>query len=111
MPSKYDINVFKLKAELCKTFADPSRLIIIHELRGGEKTVGQLVKVLKTPQSAASRHLAVLRHHGVVQTRREGVNIYYSLTDPRITAACEMVHEILMEQIARNKKMAESLSL
>ncbi|MFA5308186.1 MAG: metalloregulator ArsR/SmtB family transcription factor [Dehalococcoidales bacterium] len=109
MPDKYDTDLFKLKSELCKTFADPKRLIIINELRGGEKAVGELVATVKAAQAVVSRHLAILRHRGVVQARREGVNIFYSLTNPRILDACDIVHEVLMEQIARQKKMAEKV--
>ena len=111
MPPKYDIELYKLQAELCKTFADPKRLIIISELRNGEKSVGELVEVLQSPQAVVSRHLAILRHRGVVQTRREGLNIYYSLTNPRIVEACDISRQILLEQVARNKKIAEKLKI
>ena len=111
MSPKYDIELYKLQAELCKTFADPKRLIIISELRNGEKSVGELVEVLQSPQAVVSRHLAILRHRGVVQTRREGLNIYYSLTNPRIVEACDISRQILLEQVARNKKIAEKLKI
>jgi len=111
MPDKYDYELYKLQAELCKTFSDPKRLIIISELRHGEKSVGELVEVLQSPQAAVSRHLAILRHRGVVQTRREGLNIFYSLTNPRIVEACDMSRQILLEQVARNKKIAEKLKI
>jgi DNA-binding transcriptional ArsR family regulator len=107
--SDYNLELFKLKAELCKTFADPRRLMIINELRKGEKSVSDLVSALKTPQAVVSRHLAVLRHKGIVQTRREGVNIYYSLVNSRIVQACDIVQEVLMDQVARNKELAERL--
>ena len=107
MIDKYDLDLYKRKAELCKTFSDPTRLMIISELREGEKSVGHLVDTLQVPQAVASRHLAILRHRGVVVARREGVNIYYSLADPKIAEACDIVHEILLEQVARNKEMAD----
>ena len=106
-----DYELYKLKAELCKTFADPKRLMIINELRHGEKTVGNLTQVLQVPQAVVSRHLAVLRTRGIVTTRRDGVNVYYRLANPRIVDACDIVHEILLEQVARNRDMAEKLLL
>lgn len=109
MDNNYEL--YKLKAELCKTFADPKRLMIISELRHGEKTVGNLTQVLQAPQAVVSRHLAVLRSRGVVTARRDGVNVYYSLANPRIADACDIVHEILLEQVARNREMAEKLLL
>ena len=109
MPDKYDSELFKLKAELCKTFSDPKRLMIINALRGGEKSVGDLVEVLQSPQSVVSRHLAVLRSRGVVETRRDGVYIYYSLANLKIVDACDIVHEVLLEQIAKNRAIADKL--
>jgi ArsR family transcriptional regulator len=111
MPDKYDFEIYALQAELCKTFSDPKRLIIINELRDGEKSVGQLVALLKFPQAVVSRHLAILRKNSVVQARREGVSMYYSLTNPRIVEACDISREVLLEQVARHKKMAEKLNI
>ena len=108
---KNDFELYRLQAELCKTFSDPKRLIIISELRRGEKAVGELAAILECPQAVASRHLAILRRSGVVQTRRDGVNIYYSLTNPRIVEACDISREVLLEQVARNKKIAEKLNI
>jgi DNA-binding transcriptional ArsR family regulator len=109
MANKYNIELFRLKAELCKTFADPTRLIIISELRSGEKVVGNLVETLGLTQPLVSRHLAVLRERGIVSSRREGANIYYKLSDPKIAEACDLVHNILLNQIDNNKKFADSL--
>ena len=111
MSPKYDIELYKLQAELCKTFSDPKRLIIISELRHGEKSVGELTELLQCPQAVASRHLAILRKNSVVQARREGVSIFYSLTNPRIVEACDISRQVLLEQVARNKKLAEKLNI
>ena len=109
MSTKHDLELYKLKAELCKTFSDPKRLIIIEELRDGEKAVGDLAQVLLIPQAVVSRHLAILRNRGVVKTRREGTNVYYRLTNQKIYEACDLVHEILLNQIEENKELAEEL--
>ena len=107
MASKYNEELFRLKAEICKTFSDPTRLMIINELREGEKSVGNLVEKLGAKQALISRHLAVLRNKGIVSARRNGVNIYYHLTHTRIIEACDIIHSVLMDQVSRNKEMAE----
>jgi DNA-binding transcriptional ArsR family regulator len=104
-----NLELFAMKAELCKTFADAKRLVIIDELRGGEMTVGDLARTLEFPQAVVSRNLAILRDKGVVQFRKEGTSVYYSLSDPKIGDACEMVHEILLDQMEKNKQLAERL--
>ena len=109
MLSKYDQDLFALKADLCKTFSDPKRLMIIEELRHGEKIVGDLADALGVAHAVASRHLAVLRDRGVVSTRREGTSIFYSLTDDRIGQACQMVHDVLIGLMERNRALAEKV--
>lgn len=110
MATQYEPELYHLKAELCKTFADPKRLVIIEELREGEKAVGDLAQTLGISQAVVSRHLAILRERGVVKARREGTNVYYSLSDPRICEACDLVHQILLNQIAKSKELAERLT-
>jgi len=106
----HDSELFKLKAELCKTFADAKRLAIINELRNGEKLVGELARSLNIPHAVASRHLALLRNRGVVRPRREGTNVYYSISDPQIVAACDLVHQILLNNLTKSKELAERLT-
>ena len=70
-------------AELFKALGDETRLRIVNLLVRGELCVCEIMKVLDIGQSKASRHLAILRNAGLVQDRREGVWMYYSLTGPR----------------------------
>lgn len=109
MSEKYNYEIFKLKADLCKTFSDPNRLIILNELGSGEKSVGELMNVLSIPQAVVSRHLALMRNKGVVKTRRQGTNVFYSLTDMKIIDACNMVHQVLMNHMERNRDLAEEM--
>jgi len=69
---------------LFKSFADPTRVRILHLLanRGPEICVCDLVSVLKLPQGSVSRHLMQLRLLGLVDDRRQGTWIYYSLANP-----------------------------
>ena len=109
MLTERDLKLYQLKAELCKTFSDPRRLIIINELRHGERTVSELVQLLEAPQAVVSRHLAILRDRGVVNFRRAGTRIYYRLTDSKIIEACDLVHDILLNQIEKNIELAGKL--
>ena len=67
---------------LLKAFADETRLRILSLLSSGELCVCDIMSVLAVPQPKVSRHLAYLRRHGLVDTRREGQWIYYSLSKP-----------------------------
>jgi DNA-binding transcriptional ArsR family regulator len=107
MLSEHEIELFKLKAEMCKTFSDYKRLLIINQLRNGEKQVGELADNLKLPQAIVSRQLALLRNRGVVTPRREGINVFYRLTDLKIIEACDLVHEVLLNRLAKNREQAD----
>ena len=67
--------------QLFRAFADETRLRILNVLRDGELCVGDLVRVLETPQPTASRHLAQLRDAGLVSTRRQGLWCFYRLAE------------------------------
>jgi len=101
--------LFETQADICKTLAQPKRIRMIHELRKGEGSVGQLSAKLGTSQPNISQHLAIMRKRGIVKTRREGTTIYYSLTSPIIGKACDLIRGFLMEQVEKNESIASSL--
>jgi len=101
--------IFQRQAEFCKSLADPKRLMIIHELRDGEKSVGELAESLGLKQSNTSQHLAVLRNAGIITPRRERNIAYYSLVSPRISDACDLVRSVIADQIQRTQNLAGAL--
>jgi len=67
-------------ASLLKVMANDRRLVVLCELaNAGERSVRELEAVSGLSQSALSQHLAKMRQHGIVQTRRSAQTIYYSL--------------------------------
>ena len=97
--------VFNMHAEICKTLANPKRLEIIYALKEGELSAGELVKRLGIPKANVSQHLAILRQRRVVVSRRDGVNIYYNIANPKIVQACALMREMLMEQIKEDNRL------
>ena len=100
------IEVLRLQAELCKALSEPKRLHIIQELREGERTVSELAKILGLKQSNTSQHLAILRNIGLVIPRKEGNRVYYKLAHPKIAEACDIVHEVIAEQLINSKYLS-----
>lgn len=84
-----------LKAKLFRGLAEPSRLLIVEALRGGEKTVSQLVEETGLSQPNASAHLACLQDCGLVSRRQEGRFVYYALADERMEQVLQAVEGIL----------------
>jgi len=104
-----DKKIFEMHAEICKVFTSPKRLEIISLLRDGEKTVGELAELASIPQANVSQHLTVLRQNSVVTTRRDGANIYYRIANQKILQACDLMREVLLEQLAENERLARRM--
>ena len=96
----------KLQAELCKALSDPKRLHLVQELRTGERTVSELADKLGLKQSNTSQHLAVLRKIGVVSPRKDSNMVYYKLAHPKIAEACDLVHEVISEQLQSGQRLS-----
>ncbi len=107
---KQNKTLFELQSEVCKTLASPKRLEIINALKEGEKTVGELVEILGVPKANVSQHLAVMRLKGILESRREGVNIYYQIANPKVVQACTLMREVLTEQMKERSKLIDIVS-
>ncbi len=103
--------LYEMHAEICKTLTSPRRLEIIDLLRSGEKTVNELVQLVDISQANLSQHLAILRQRKIVTTRREGVNVYYALANPKILQAFDTMREVLLEQLAKEGKLVKEALL
>ena len=99
--------LYRLQAELCRTLADPTRLELLHLLGEGEKAVKQLVEGTGQRQANISQHLALLREQGVVQGRRVGTEVHYTLVDPRILDACRVTRALLLARLSRSAALLD----
>lgn len=75
-----------------KALAHEARLVILCLLVDGEKSVGEIEETLRLRQPAVSQQLARLRADDLVETRRDGKNIYYSLARPEVREVIEALH-------------------
>jgi ArsR family transcriptional regulator len=105
-----DRTLYELQSDVCKTLASPKRIEILNALKEGEKTVSELVEILGVPKANVSQHLAVMRHKGILKFRREGINMYYSVSNRKVIEACLLMKEVLMEQMKEKGKLAEQAS-
>jgi DNA-binding transcriptional ArsR family regulator/YHS domain-containing protein len=90
--------IFSLQAKTLKALAHPRRIEIINLIRNQEICcVGTIHKMLDLPQANVSQHLQILRENEIVKTRKKGKKILYSLTNPKIIEACDLIREYLIE--------------
>ncbi len=99
---------YQLHAHLCRALAHPTRLLIIDELRDGPRSVSELVELIGLRQSNLSQHLGILRDQRLVIARREGQTVYYSLRDPRVTKAFDLLRQVLRSVLKEGERLAVS---
>ena len=104
-----DAMVFRLKSDFLKSLAHPARLAIIEYLKRGEATVGQMVADLGLEQSGLSKHLANLRQAGILSSRQEKVNVFYSIKDRNIFSVLRPIAEILRKKLRESEELLNSL--
>lgn len=102
--------IYELQADICKVLSSPKRIEILNVLKSGEKTVSELVEILGVPKANVSQHLALMRHKGILKTRRKGVNIYYSVSNSKVIEACNLMREVLNEQLKEKSRYIELIS-
>ncbi len=91
-------DVFAKQAKVLKALAHESRLNIVDRLSRGECTVGELVELIGSDASTVSKHLAMLRAHGIVEDRREGTFVYYRLLTPCVCNFLSCATQVLKER-------------
>lgn len=92
-----------LHARFFRALGDPTRIRLLQtllEAPTGECSVGELVAAVDAPQSRVSTHLGCLRWCGLVQTRREGKQVYYRIADPRVRELLALGSAILHDHAA-----------
>ena len=91
-------------AEVLKAMADPTRLKILHSLHYGERCVSDILDVVGGSQANVSKHLSVLRRAGLVDCRREGLNVFYRIADEGVFAICRNVCDSLELRVDREQR-------
>lgn len=90
----------EFKAEFFKALANPIRIQIIDALRDDEHTVNQLKEILDIEAPNVSQQLAILRANNIVNTRKEGSSVFYSIKDPTIFKLLDIAKIIFNNQLA-----------
>lgn len=87
--------------QMCQAIGDPVRLQLLYTLHESPSYVSELAEKLDIPQPTVSRHLSTLRSCKAVKTERDGRKVIYSLTDPRIIDALNIMRDVLRSNLER----------
>lgn len=91
---KLSADAVQQAATMLKCIGHPIRLQIIELLdRAGEQNVTTVYETLEIEQAVASQHLNLMRDKGILASRREGVNVFYSINDSRVTQVIDCIHD------------------
>ena len=90
--------MYAKQAKMLKAIAHESRLMIVDRLSRGECSVGDLTELVKRDMSTVSKHLSLLRAHGIVDARREGTTVYYRLLTPCVCNFFTCATQVLKER-------------
>ena len=104
-----DSNLIDLETSYLRAIAQPTRLRILYFLKDGEKCQCEIIPKMKEDQSNISRHLTHMRDMGILESRREGVSIYYKIKDKRIFALLSLVDELVKAGIKEKARLIKIL--
>ena len=96
-------------ADKFRMLSDPTRLSILRALMAGEKNVGTVVAETGQSQANVSKHLKMLAESGMVRRRKEGLQVFYRVSDPLIDQLCSLVCGAILEEarveVEKNREM------
>jgi ArsR family transcriptional regulator len=101
--------IYQVKAEFFKTLGHPARIRVLEVLRDGECSVGELIPAVGIEPSHLSQQLGILRRANILQVRKQGATVRYSVTDPRIFDLLEVARAILTSSLAGSSQLLAEL--
>jgi len=103
--------IYEIHANICQCLANPKRLEVINTLRDKEMPVTELADKMGITKANLSQHLAIMRDKGILKSRREGTNIYYSLANPKVIQACDIMREVLFEHLKERERLTKKVKM
>ena len=102
--------IYRMQCDICKALGHPLRLAILNRLGNDEIAASDLIADLGVSKGNLSKHMSLLAHGGIVESRRNGRQILYRLADPEIHKACEIMRSILYRRLKGGEKLAMAIS-
>jgi ArsR family transcriptional regulator len=95
---------------MCKVFSNPIRLMILNVLRENEMSVAALADELGEAMGTVSAHLLMMKRQRVLGSRKQGNQVFYSLTNPKLLRAFDLIRQIVREQMERDGRLAGGMA-
>jgi ArsR family transcriptional regulator len=101
--------IYQVKAEFFKTLGHPARIRVLEVLRGGERSVGELIPAVGIEPSHLSQQLGILRRANILRVRKQGAAVRYAVTDPQIFDLLEVARAILTSSLVGSSQLLTEL--
>lgn len=100
----------EFKAGIFQALAHPTRVAIAEILREGEHSAGSILDRLDLEQANVSQHLAVLRAKGIVSTRKEGNQVFYTLKHPMLGDVLDVMRRYFLSHLGEAAELLQALA-
>jgi ArsR family transcriptional regulator len=100
---------YQVEAEFLKTLGHPGRIRVLEVLRDGERPVSELIPEVGIEPSHLSQRLGVMRRANLIQARKVGSNVYYSVGDPRLFELLEVATRVIRTSLAGTQELLEQM--
>lgn len=101
--------IYELHANVCKALGHPIRIEIIDTLQNKEMTFGELIKKIGGSKANFSQHLSSMTSKGILIQRKEGLNNYYKLSSKKVSTACRIMREVLVDNLKKQHEILKKL--
>ena len=101
--------IYQVKAEFFKTLGHPARIRILEVLRDGERPVSELIPEVGIEASHLSQQLGIMRRANLIQVRKVGSNVYYSVTEPLLFELLEVAKRIITASLTETQELLEQM--
>jgi len=109
MLSKKRQQLFEKQAQIAKAIAHPLRIAVLDFLKAGSQCVCDIARHIGSERSNVSRHLSVMTNAGVLESRKEGLKVIYTLKTPCILDFFSCVTGVLRQQAKDNQRLLKAL--
>ncbi|MCJ7577874.1 MAG: metalloregulator ArsR/SmtB family transcription factor [candidate division Zixibacteria bacterium] len=106
----FDEDLIQIESDFLKAIAQPTRLKILYFLKGGERCACEIIPKMKEDQSNISRHLTHMKDMGILESRKEGVSVYYKIKDKRVFTLLSLVDEMVKAEIKEKARKVKILA-
>ena len=101
--------IYQVKADFFKTLGHPARIRVLEVLREGERAVSELIPAVGIESSHLSQQLGIMRRANLVQARKDGATVVYSVNNPMLFELLDVAKRILTSSLVETRELLAEL--